>query len=478
MAYVFNSIDQSLNGDPTSQSNIFNAGPSASQDSATLNGANAGVKTTTEADLNGTIGSGSTSAASKPGFTPQAFNQSANAAVAKNTQEFKALPSQFQSQVGKINENLQNEANSYVKTAADKATADYTLDDATLSKAAAEDKDAGSRVSGVLRSTAPTVDAYQSSVDPTIKNLSSLNSQAGLSNLMSRGGAADYSSGMAGLDAMLMGQNKGFIAARQDLNNTQNALRDKVGDTAPITKQAQDAATAKFNQGTGYAKDYLTQRENDIQAAAAKRMADYNAQLKALSGNRSGYVDEQRDAALQELMRSAGRGALADDLSTANVAFGVKNPNYADAYYRPGAAINDPTKFYDADAASRFNNIEALLGGSRNIAAYSGDLGPQQSFDKASYQKALQAKAAEYAADRQRRESQAAQAALVKQSQDIAAANNQAGALAPVGTLAINPNATAGFDPTPTGFIFTQPPDEYAPDPRRYTTGPVGQFAF
>lgn len=474
MAYVFNAIDQSLNGSPTSQSNIFNTGASAAEDSAALSGSSAPVKTTTEADLNGTIGSGSTSA-SRPGVTPQAFNQSANAAVAKNTQEFKALPSQFQSQVGKINENLQNEANSYVKSAADKAGTDYTVDDATLSKAITGDQDAGARVSGVLRSTAPTVDAYKSSVDPTIKNLSSLNSQAGLSNLMSRGGAADYSSGMAGLDAMLMGQNKGFIAARQDLNNTQNALRDKVGDTAPVTKQAQDAATAKYQQGTGYAKDYLTQRENDIQAAAAKRMADYNAQLKALASNRSGYVNDQRDAALEELIRSAGKSPLADDLSTANQAFGIKNPNYADAYYRPGAAVADPTKFYDADSASRFNTIESLLGGGKNIAAYTGDLGPQQSFDKASYQKALQAKAAEYEAQRRQREAVAAQAALVKQSQDIAAANNPQPIL---GQAAINMNPTAGFDPTPPGFIFVQPPDEFAPDPRRYSNPILGQAAF
>lgn len=461
MAYVFNKIDEALNGGaPTSQSNIFNAGSVSPDPTSGPTGSGSAVKTSTDTDLNGTIGSSSGSAMAGGGLPKESFNQNVGAALAKNQANFSSLPAQYQTSVGKINQGLQDEANSYTTNQDTKTKADYSLGADTIQKAMSGDAGAGTQVTGLLTKAKPQVDEFKSSVDTNIKDLSSLNSSAGLSNLLSRNAQSNYSGGMAGLDSMLLGQNKGFIQARQGLNNTQNDIRARAADTAPITQKAQALAETNYKDGTGFVRDMLTTRQKEIQDKAIADQKAHNERIKGLSSNNKDYVKQQQEQAIRDLLKSAQGQGFADDINAAAYSLQNRDPNFASQYYRAGSEVKDPSQFYNADNAQGFNLIESLLGESDNIAA-GGPLGPDQSYDTKGFQTAVQARAQEIERDRLAR-IQAQQVAAEKEAMltQLATQQQQANAFVP-GQAAINP-APSGYIDAPTGFIFTEEPNLYA----------------
>jgi hypothetical protein len=481
MAYVFDSIDSALNGQQvpnSTQTSVFAPDPGAIPSQTGSNpmnpGANAPVlKTSTDADLNSLSSANANSGLAPTGGQPrQNVRQNANAAVAKNVAQFTGLPGQYQSQIGKINTDLQKEADTYTADATKLGTMG-NVDQATLDKAILGDASAGGQVTSRLRQQAPTVGDFKSAANTNIGDLSALNSTAGLSSLLSRNASADYSSGMAGLDSMLLGQNKDFIRERQGLSQTQNLLRDKAADTTGELKaKAQAAANQGYTQGTGLINDYLGQKQAAIDADAARRLADYNKSLGSL--DKDAYLKQQREAALDDMMKNATSQGFDQYLGGAALKLDPQLANY----YSQASALNDPSQFYSADDAMRFNTIESLLGGT-DVAQAGRALGPAQSFDRNAYEAALQAEAlrAKGVVDRVR------SATIAKKQQAaLAAAEAARKGSAPIpmaGTLAIPSDFTAGTLPSDTGPTFVPIPGSgivSAQDPRLTRRTNVGQL--
>lgn len=456
MAYVFDSIDSALAGQTAGagpQTDIFSAGAASAAPGAQSAGGGE-IKTTTDADMSGVSGGNSASLGGQPKAT---INPNANAAVAKNSAEFSAMPAQYQSSVDKINNDLQSQADTYMTAQTAKGTSG-NVDQATLDNAINGDMTAGSTVSGRLAQAKPTADTYQNSVDTTIEDLAALNSGSGRAGVLARNAGTDYSSGMANLDSMLLGQNQNFIKSRQDLNETQSQLKAKAAETEPVTAKAQAAIDSGFNSGTGYIKDYLGEREKAIQAAAAQRMAEYNTSLEGLRAGSGDFINSQSAAAFDDLRKRADGQEFGSYLSTAAKSL---KPADLQQFYAPAAAASDASQFYTGDDATKFNLIESLLGGTNSIAA--GNAMPaSQSFNATGYQQAVQAKAQELQRIQNERVRQVAAARARADDQARLVEAQKAGALqAPnSGTLQI-PGLAAGFDSTNPGFIFTEAPNQY-----------------
>lgn len=386
MAYVFDNIDASLGGSgaQSPQNNVFetSAPPPPQGGAAQQQQASApSLKTSTSADVGPSGSAANSSVASVSGKSPQ---QNSDAAVAKNSIDFQGLPGgQFQSSVDKINQNLQSQADNYVQGTVNSVKSAVPTQ-ATLDSAINGDQNANTAVASRLNSAMAPVSGFELSPNTStnVQDLQSLNSQAGLAGLMSRNAASDYTTGMANLDAQLMGQNKDFIASRQGLNQAQDQINATAADTGAVTSRAQQAALAAYDQGTGFLRDYLGQRETGLQSAAQQAMQGYNTGLNQTLAGKDSYVQGEERAALADALKANPK--LAAYLPKASVA--------ADPFYHAASAAADPRAFYSADQARQFNTIEGLLGGHNTVQA-GGPQGPAQTFDRAGYENALEAAA-------------------------------------------------------------------------------------
>jgi hypothetical protein len=435
MAYVFDSINQAVNGggQAPSQSDIFNSTqPAANLSAQAPQSAGTAMKTTTDADLNN-IGPANTGTAKTN--QAAATNQNAAAAVAKNQSEYTGVPSNFSTAINKINSDLQSQADSYTQTQAAKGSAG-NVDDATLQAAVSGNTDAGSKVRSRLNQAAPIVDPYQNSVNTAIPDLASLNTQAGLSNLLSRNAGAGYTSGLSNLDSMLMGQNQNFIKERQNLNDQQTALNQRAANTDSVTNAAQAAANSNFQSGTGLITNYLNQQEAAIKANAANQMANYNSQQAKLAGGDPAFVKAQQQAALAALQKQAASQPYEDYLSKVSDV----DPSQ---YFSVAPQATDASQFYDQDAAQKYSTIEALLGntGVAQLGSLAGLSAPQESFNLTGYQQALGQGAQKLYASAQ-------QEAAAKE----AAAQAQAQAAAKAAALVKRQTDAGSYDPGSNGF--------------------------
>jgi hypothetical protein len=426
MSYVFNAIEDALNGAAPSsgKQDIFNAGATAGP-----GGAAAGPADNTTRGIDDAPGAGNTGGATAGGETTakqdtETTPAGANSAfLDRNKAEGSGLATQLRTKLQGNSDALQKEADDYYTTASGAGKA-MNFDTPNIDKALSGDKDQTTALKSRLGATAPVVDSFKSNTSVKVPGLDDIQTDAGLQNYLTQSGSANYTKGQAGLDAMLLGQNSDFVKSRADLLRGQEALGKKQQTyQTDYSKKAQDQAAADFTAGTGAIKSYLGNQESTLDAAAKARMDAYNADIANLrSGGDAEYSKAQAAEALKALIANA-HGA-APDLEQY---LGQVNDVDAGQFFSAGSGANDINQFYDQPSADKYNMIESLLGGAGTRLPVGG-LGARESFNASGYQGAVQTKAQALkdAADKAAADKAAAEAAAQAQAQAEAAAAQKA----------------------------------------------------
>lgn len=356
MAYAFSQIDELLKGqDQNQQTNIFGGSSGQPQQPGQMQ---MGQQPKTVAEGPGsTAASNPNAGATRPAGTVYDTGTGERAAFDANrgkTQEPKALQD-VSSQLTAKNQQLQNEANSYV--AAGREKQNYAVDTGTLENAVRANKDntAFSNVMGLLnRQNINQADEFQAP-DVRVKDIDQLRTPEGIKSLVSRGMDPNYSSGMAAFDVRALQGTPGFGDKINSLSQRQQDLQkaaDERGATART--EIENYGKSQLAKAQQDAKQYLQNQAAALRADNEQEAAAYNAALGNLNTETLGADALQK--ALANVRADVGQ---IKPLATRFIdPTGIKAAEYVTRGQNRAAG-----DFVSADEAARFNNILSLLGG-------------------------------------------------------------------------------------------------------------------
>lgn len=418
MAYVFSQLDQAMQPEKV---DIFgqqgNSGASPGQSQGQGAG-QAGQPPTREAGSESVGAQGTGPAAGAAPAKPlSATPVDQSAVLSKQSSSMPGFVGSTQANQSSIQQNLQNEADAYnQKTLGLYQGFDKTDAGKTALANVETDPTAATAIATRLnQTTAPQAEAFTSHVNLNDPGVQALSSPSLLAQYMKSQGGANYTSGMAGLDQMLLGKNQDFQTARAGILDKQNVLTKQAADEAgPTGLQSRDQATIDTNYGgnTEYLKQLLSGREDAIRGGIDSRVAAENAARSALQTK--GFDPTYDEAA-------AFNAAKMGNIDLQNYFKGPTeeglDPNQ---YIKYGGQVG-ANDMATADDVSRFTNLQHALSGTRGSLTpltAGGPLSPQATFDRQGYANALAQKARDRMTAAQA--AQAAQAAT-----DAAAAANQ-----------------------------------------------------
>ncbi len=262
-----------------------------------------------------------------------------------------------------VQQDISNQQSGLAQRAADyttqqKAKQNYGLDTSILDKAISGDNDARSSTSGLLnRQNIESVDNFDPG-NTTVKNVDLLGDKTGLKQLASIGQGPQYTQGMGAFDAMLLQRDPNFQAKARDLQRQNSEFQAAAQAQAPQVQQAaNDYGTKALADAQGAAKGYLG---NQQQAILAQEKAAADAANKHLGSLDNVTVAQQaveaaKAKAKADLDAQFGAGR-ADSmlLNSQDKIHPLDFVNFLQQY--------DPNQFVSQDQASKYNNINQLLG--------------------------------------------------------------------------------------------------------------------
>lgn len=408
MAFAFSKINQALGlqeGDPQKQ-DIF--GQQATDMNAVGGqqlGGNAGtqgLKTSTAGDIDA---GGSGGGESAPGTAPApGLEQSSTAgraalhAAMGKTKTPKAL-GDVSSQIGAQDQALQQEADSY--TSGQKAKQTYGVGNDDIEKAIGGDADASGKVKGLFaQQTVKPAEAFNPVTDVEVGDTQKLRSDTGLKELIGRGLGPNYNKGESEFDLRALRQTPDFDKTLREIEQSQEALRQKKLALAPASQKAvEDYGKTQLTAAQNAAKGYLTGQGDTIEKTNADQAAQATAKLDVIKRQGRNATKADVKAVLDEL--TAANGPLDPRVikyvtQAAGVGlYGDNGVNLDQAKIAPEQFQHfrenpyTAADFYDTSEANRFNSIMGLLGRGDNRAAGTGEDPNAYSFDRGAYENAV-----------------------------------------------------------------------------------------
>lgn len=299
---------------------------------------------------------------------------------------------------------LQTQANAYAT--ANTYKPQTTQDD--LSNAVNAGGDAFHKVNSLLTSAPKPVNdfAYNNANDKNTENyVKGLNTTAGLQNTLKQqnGSHSDYNDTGATIDALLLGQNKGFKDQQQDLVKQYGAYDQAKADAVQQAKGVQSKFMTDAQNEKDAASKFLAGNSDSIKssiqsklaAAKATRDAELGSETQGFQGRANSVMDEYKKRLTDQ---ASGFGNDPKFAEAANLDKGyfqdgthwIDKANLPDAnqYLHGGTNALNADNVTSAEDAARFQRINELLGRSDRIQHADAN-NAAGSFDEAGYRKAL-----------------------------------------------------------------------------------------
>lgn len=357
MAYLFNLQPSEEN----QKTNIFGGDSGGQQQQppdSDDKGGSADIFSSAPSGGGGVGGGGGTAGAMAPkpaasgGYNPKAANQAFQSS-AQNIQQPKKL-GEAQGSLASASQKLQEKANSYQQSAADKAKT-YSVDDETLKGAASGDKDAYQAVADRLRKQ--SADQFQG-FEGLGKDEPNIDYVKDPGKLFASEVGPQYTGGQSRFDAALLRKNADFVRNQQEILASDRKLRDQ--DTLAReseTKKANDLLGSAFKDSTDAVRGKLGGYADEVVNAAKSKEAAEDQRRSQLDAKALSKADQARikQQIRDDLKAADPRSQQARSLKYLDEDFDLSG--YADI-----DRDTDWQEFIGENDADRYNRIGGLLG--------------------------------------------------------------------------------------------------------------------
>lgn len=254
--------------------------------------------------------------------------------------------------------------------------------DDDLSDAIAKGSQSGNfqKILGALKPTNVSGEMDKVNSRYNANDVASLNTapgiQAALANQAAQKGVQNYSQGMGALDAAIYQNNPQYRQKIADLSKSYGEYDKQKQDYADQSKTAIDKSNKELQDSAASLRSKLQNQGGDLQKNYSQGGDAYNQQKFALGADQYQQAEAEKQRYIVEAVKSLPEQYQQDFREKAghvNARQSV-SPTYSDTAYTD-------------DAASRFNNIMALLGQNNRVAASSAG---SAKFDKEGLDKQLQ----------------------------------------------------------------------------------------
>lgn len=383
MAYVFDKINNQLDGEKQQGTDIFGqqqlqVGPEGQPQPGAPQ-----AKTSTEGEVSGAAASGTAIGGEN---VPQEGPKQDQRAIKRNIG--KVAKPQFAQNIdtslGEAEKNLQTEADQYVQGARAK---DYGATAEDMSKAVGGDQGSFDKLAQNLGASADLEVAgyggFRPQTDIDIEDTQNLRTSQGVSELLRREAGPVLSQREIDFDRMILERSPEFINIKNQLIGRQaNLSRTGQELSGSKSQEAEDIIRGSVGAGQKQIQEGLGGIESGLRGDVEARVAQKNAEIEAL---KKAGVDPAIVA--QAKAQRAALAAEFDDklrLDAMLQGSGEDVSKYLE--------YADPVTFKQMlakDEAEKFNRISAILGRGGDIYSEGAGAGDLRSFDEGAYRRAV-----------------------------------------------------------------------------------------
>jgi hypothetical protein len=352
MSYVFENIDEQLNGGQPKQ-NVFqndsvdSQGMSQGQDSSLQ-------KTSTEGQIS--ANSLPKTQSQKAPVTPAQRQSIIN--YQSQSQKTPGLLKDMSSKMDQAKTSLQDESNKYVQGY---ETRDYREGaDANVVKTAVEgSNDSFNKIRDRLTQAKAQAEEFKPQTNTQNFGVEELQTRSGLKSLFQKENAKpQYSQADSAFDAMLLARNPEFRRVQQELEQKQKQVSDYgTRQREEAYKRAQEIAQKRDEEARSQIRGELSGYQSGITGALQKEQERLNADRSRVDKETvlRNALNENLEAAMKGVR---GIGGVGQRISTE---LGIEDPMTLDKYLSINN-INDYRDLASKEDASRFNRVSDLLG--------------------------------------------------------------------------------------------------------------------